>query len=235
MARLVMAAMALIVVIGLIFSSSLALAQDATPKVQVFGGYSLVHADTGKLTGITLDVTLREPSNTFAVPTNFSGWNAEGQYNLGRWLGLAADFSGHSGAPIKAPGAGKVSGLANLTAYSYLFGPVVTYRTSARMTPFAHALFGYDRSSLSASTPSGLSTPVSSAATNYTDFALALGGGLDYYVIRHVSVRVGQLDWFHTSVNLNTFYNNAFGPNLFQGLATRERNLRFSAGIVVAF
>jgi len=229
-----MARSAAATVASIILIAAFACAQDSTPKVQVFGGYSLVHADTGKLTGINLDITLREPSNTFGVPTNFQGWNVEGQYNFDRWVGLVADISERSGPPITFTGDTKVSGLPNLTAYSYLFGPVVSYRTGHRFTPFVHALFGYDRESLSASTPTGLPTPLSSAATTYTDFALALGGGLDYKVFPHISLR-GQLDWFHTSVNLSTFYDDAFGPNLLPNLATREGNLRFSTGIVVGF
>jgi hypothetical protein len=53
--------------------------------------------------------------------------------------------------------------------------------------------------------------------------------------VRHVSVRLGQLDWYHTSIDLNKFYTDAFAGSLFQGLATHQDNLRFSAGAVVWF
>jgi hypothetical protein len=76
---------------------------------------------------------------------------------------------------------------------------------------------------------------VSSAATTYNDFAMALGGGVDCSITRHVSVRLGQLDWYHTSINLNKFYTSAFGGNLLEGLATHQDNLRFSAGAVLRF
>jgi len=221
-------------IIALLLISSFSAAQDSTPKVEVFGGYSFVHADTGKLTGITLDVTLREPSNAFAVGQGFQGWNAEGQYNFDRWVGVVADFAGRSGKPITGTSAVKISGLPDLTAYSYLFGPVVSYRTKSRITPFVHALVGYDRDSLGAAHLSGLPTPVSITKTTYTDFAIALGGGLDYKVISHFALR-GQADWFHTSLNLTNFYNSALGPNLLPNLATRERNVRLSGGIIVSF
>jgi opacity protein-like surface antigen len=229
MTRFAGATIALIVLI-----CSFTFAQEATPKVEVFGGYSLLHADTGGLTGATLDSTLRAPAGTFGVASNFNGWNAEAQYNLKRRLGIVADISGHYGTPITASSSG-VSGLPNINEYSFLAGPVFSFKTRARMTPFVHALFGWDRRSLNASILSGLSSAVSSSATTYSDFAMALGGGLDYKLSRHFAVRVGQLDYLYTGRDLNSFYGSAFGLGLFQGLATHENNLRFSTGIVLRF
>jgi hypothetical protein len=76
MIRLVVATIALIAVIG-----SVAFAQDPTPKVQVFGGYSYVHVDNGGLTGADLDFALRDVNLPFGTASNFTDWNAEGQYN----------------------------------------------------------------------------------------------------------------------------------------------------------
>src|SRR4029077_12075877 len=61
-----------------------ALAQDSTPKVEVFGGYSFMRAGTGGLTGSTLDLQLRQNPGTFGLGSNFNGWNAEAQYNFDR-------------------------------------------------------------------------------------------------------------------------------------------------------
>jgi opacity protein-like surface antigen len=230
MIRFAVATIGLTALIG-----SFAWAQDATPKVQVFGGFSFVHAPTGRLNGETFDVDLREPSNAFGVETNFQGWNAEAQYNFDRWVGIAADFAGRYGAQVKASSVSTGSGFPSGNAYSILAGPVISYRTRSRVTPFAHLLFGWDRTSLSASTITGLATPVPVTATNYSDFAIALGVGVDYRLFRHVGLRVGQLDYYHTSLNLNKFYNNAFDSDQFQGLSTRQRNLRFSTGLVAQF
>jgi opacity protein-like surface antigen len=216
-------------------AGSIVFAQDETPRVQVFGGYSLLHADSGKLNGSTLDVDLRQFPNTFDVRTNFNGWNVEAQYNFGSWVGVAADFSGYNGSPFIVRSPSPVSGLPDGNSYSILAGPVVSYRALKRFTPFAHALFGWNRTSLNASTFTHTSFPVASVSTHYDDFTLALGGGVDYRVFRYFSLRFAQVDWFHTSVNLNSFYGTAFNTTVFQGLATRERNLRVSAGIVVNF
>jgi opacity protein-like surface antigen len=216
-------------------TASFAHAQDATPKVQVFGGYSLLHEDSGRLTGSTLDFNLRQFPNTFDVRTNFNGWNAEGQYNFDHWVGVAVDFSGYYGSPMIVRSPSTVSGVPNGNSYSILAGPVVSYRAFKKMTPFAHALFGWQRTSVSASTFTGTSTPLSSSSTAFNDFTMALGGGVDYKIYRRFDLRLVQLDWYHTSLNLNSFYGNIFDTSLFQGLATRERNLRVSAGIVLKF
>jgi opacity protein-like surface antigen len=232
MIRFAVATITLIILIG-----SFGFAQDATPKVEVFGGYSLVRLDHGGLTGGLLDADLHQASNPFALRTYFlDGWNAEAQYNTGRWLGIAADFGGRYGTPITASRGRTLAGLPKETAYSFLAGPVISYRTKSRITPFAHALFGWERTNLDASTITGsVTSPVSVAATDYNDFAIALGGGVDCSITHHLSLRAGQLDWYHTTVNLNKFYTSAFGGTLLQGLHTNQTNYRFSAGAVVRF
>jgi hypothetical protein len=114
-------------------------------------------------------------------------------------------------------------------------GPLFSYRNKKNATPFAHALLGVDRTTLKASTIMGLPSPFSTTATTYTDVAFALGIGVDYKISHRFSLRLGQLDYYRTTLNLNKFYQSAFGPGLFEGNATREGNLRFSTGIVIQF
>jgi opacity protein-like surface antigen len=232
MIRFAVATMTLAVLLG-----SFAFAQDTTPKVQVFGGYSLLRADHGGLSGALLDVDLNQVSNPFALPTYFfNGWNAEAQYNADRWIGIAADFGGRSGTPITASRDRTLAGLPKETAYAFLAGPVLSYRTKSKFTPYVHGLIGFDRTSLGASTIAGsVNPPVSVNATTYNDFAMALGGGVDYGFTRHFSVRLGQLDWYRTTINLSKFYTSALGGTLLEGLSTRQVNVRFSAGAVVRF
>ena len=226
-----------IATISFIVISSLGFAQDSTSKLQVFGGYSILHADHGGLNGPILDSALGAPSRTFAVASNFNGWNAEAQYNVKRWFGIVADVSGHYGTPVTTSSGSAVSGLPNGNSYAFLFGPALSYHARMRMTPFVHALFGLDRDSLSASTISGLpvTSPGSTGAVTDTGFAMALGGGLDYRLSHHAALRVGQFDYLYTAHDLNSLYGDAFGPGLFEGLAAHENNLRFSTGIVLRF
>jgi opacity protein-like surface antigen len=229
MVRFAVATVILIAAIG-----SSVFAQDTTQKLQVFGGYSLVNEDKGRLNGPLLDLALHQPANTFGVASNFEGWNAEAQYNANRWVGIVADFSGRSGKPITGVNAA-VTGLPNSTAYTVLVGPAISYHNRSRFTPFVHALFGWDRTSLSASTIAGPTSAVSVLAENYTDFAVAFGGGVDCKLAKHFALRLGQVDWFHTSVNLNKVYGGAFDTDEFGSLSTRQRNWRVSAGVIVQF
>lgn len=230
MTRLAVATIALIALLA-----TFVFAQDATPKVQVFGGYSLSYMDNGGLSAQALYTGLRQSTSAFAVESNFHGWDAQAQYNVNHWLGFAADVSGRSGTPLVSSRLGNLSGLPNATGYSFLGGPVATFRNKSRLTPFVHALFGVDRSSLSASTITGLASPVSTLATTYTDVAAALGGGLDVKISQRFALRLPQVDDLYTTRNLNKFYDSAFNNGLFEGLSTHEHNLRISAGIVVRF
>ena len=230
MIRFAAAGTALIVLLG-----PFAFAQEATPKVQVFGGFSLMHLLSGGPNGAPLDVALREPGGTFKTVTNFKGWNAEGQYNLDRWLGIAADFGGRYGSPFTALSVRKIAGLPDGTAYSFMAGPVISYRTKSRLTPFVHLLFGVERASLRASTITAPSGTLPSAATDYTDFTYAAGAGIDYRLSQHFALRLGQLDYFSATLNINKFYHAAFGPNIFAGPSTHQRNARFSTGFVLQF
>ncbi len=207
--------------------------QEPMPKVQVFGGGVIFHADPAGLNPVSIGLGLREPASPFGVTTFFYGWEAQAQYNPTRWVGIAVDFGGRSGPPFTATGG--VTGIPNLTSYSLLAGPVISYRTKSIFTPFLHTLFGWERTNLSASTISGPLEPVTSASTTYNDVVMALGGGVDCRVMRRLSVRLAQVDWYHTSINENLFYGSAYGPDRFLGLGNHEDNIRISTGIVVKF
>jgi len=211
----------------------------AIPKVQVFAGYSLFRADLGHLNSTNFDVDVDLFPNTLVTRNNFNGWSAEAQYNFGPWVGGVVDVSGYSGLPFTpAPGVG---GLPSGSSYSILAGPVVTYRKWKNFNPFAHALFGWNRMSIGASTLTGVTyppaalVPLSSKATSFDDFVMALGAGVDYKLTRRFDLRFGQLEWFRTSLNMNSFYGTAFSSTLVQGFPTKERNLRFSTGVVIKF
>src|SRR5580704_14905494 len=133
--------------------SSFAFAQDATPKVQAFAGYSFVHLMSGGPTIATVDQDLQQITDAFGLASNFNGWSAEGQYNVDRWLGFAADISGRNGTLLTgAPG---ISGMPTGSTYCFLGGPVLSYRTKSKVTPFVHVLAGLDRTSQGSTTITG--------------------------------------------------------------------------------
>jgi opacity protein-like surface antigen len=119
---------------------------------------------------------------------NCHGFGANAAYNFNNWLGGVADF-GICNAPD--------AGFHNAT---YLFGPRVSYRSYGSLTPFGQLLIGDDH--------------VAGGGSASDSFALTLGGGADYKLTDHVSLR-GQVEYLHTH----------FG-------GTGQNNARIEAGIV---
>src|SRR5579864_8448085 len=74
--RLIMLRSAIVSISLMFLICMTAFAQDSTSKVQVFGGYSLVHSGNGGVDGPTLDTTFGAVPGTFGVNRNFSGWDS---------------------------------------------------------------------------------------------------------------------------------------------------------------
>jgi hypothetical protein len=190
--------------------------QDVS-RVEAFGGYSYLGFDTSAvhnaLIGIPSTVTSR---------MNTNGWEASLAYNFNKWGGIEGDFSGHY--------KGDCEGFIGLTCsnLSFMGGPRLTHRRG-NLTVFAHGLFGGDRFSLSASAAS-ISTELFgtpyitgfSVSVYETKFALAAGGGADYVLGKHTSIRIAQVDYMMTK------HFGEFG-------LSHQNNLRVSAGIVFRF
>ena len=158
------------------------MAQDY-PKGEVGGNYTYVRVNPG--------------GGVSGLNCHGGGGSVGG--NLNSYFGVAGEFSGC-----------KVTGLSggSVSAYTYLFGPRLTYRGSGNFEPFAEALFG------------GVHISASGGGLSGSDnaFAMAIGGGADYKVSRSVAIRLIQADYFFTK----------FG-------GTHQNNARIQAGIVFRF
>jgi opacity protein-like surface antigen len=182
-----------------------AAAADDTPKVEVFGGVSFLHIDTMGL-------------NNFGLKANYAGWDAEGQFNINKILGVTADIGGNYGrlqpnTPTKH-------------TYTYVFGPTFSIRRE-HATIFAHTLFGANSTNIlttqSSVAPSGaIITPNSATA-----FAMAWGGGIDLKLSRTFAVRLGQLDWIYTRADLALLKLDGLT------LKDHQNNIRYTGGIVI--
>lgn len=160
-----------------------AAAQDY--KVEVFTGYSYARLET--------------PSPD---RSHLHGWNAAIETKLNPVLGLVADFSGHYGNRLVAPGIEQ-----NINTHAALFGPRL--QMPGRVRPFAHALFGVARGSAG----------VFGSTSGDTAFGMAAGGGIDADLTDsgRVSWRIIQADYL-----MNRFFdrtNNNF--RLSSGLVFR--------------
>ena len=130
------------------------------------------------------------------VSGNGNGGSGAVSYNVTPMIGVVADFGGYTGSAHGFDG----------NIISYMFGPRVSYHTG-KLTPFAQALFGGSR--------------FSASGTSENDFSLAVGGGVDYALTSHFSVRPIQAEYYMTKFS--------------DGANNRQNNFRYSAGIVYRF
>ena len=147
------------------------------------------------------------PATSGSNGFNLNGGSASVAYNFNNWLSGVADFGGYTNTNILGSGA---SG----TLSTYLFGPRVSYHRFSRVTPFGEVLFGV------AHTGANLLN-----TTNSQDaFAMTVGGGVDYRISSHFSVRAAKVDYLLTRFNeFNTTNTQS------------QNNLRVSTGIVFRF
>jgi len=179
------------------------------PGGNIFFGYSYEHA---RIPGPALlpDQGGIATSGSFGL----NGWNASAEMKFLPLIGLVADFSGHYGSQTATTVCGNVSRCVptqakmDNTVYHFLIGPQLSF-TVGRVRPFAHALFGAGHVSES--------TSLAPSSVTETDFAYALGGGVDYKLF-------GPLRW---RVQGDLLRDQFFGPT--------QNNFRFSTGPVLHF
>ena len=181
---------AIVITFMLLGLASMAMAQE-TPKVEIFGGYSLFHWDAQ-------DLASAVPPGT-SINQNIHGWNGSLQFNVNKYLGVVADMSGHYGTPISEAGVGDATG----SIHNFLFGPQVNIR-GKKAKGFVHALFGVNRVSLNDSPAMGF--------TGFSDnaFGMALGGGADVSVTKMIGIRVGQIDYIMSNHDTGLGHQNNF-------------------------
>jgi len=177
-------------------SPAMASAQFLPSGGNAFFGYSYVRGETFVKSG--------PPPGTGGA-ANLSGWevSAEGKYLP--WLGAVADLDWHYGghdASLCQPLGPCTAFRVNASRDTLLFGPRAStvYR---RFRPFADLLFGiaYQSNKGGAISNSDLT------------FAFALGGGVDYQLLRSVWLR-GQVH----AVRTGFFGRSQFDPRISTGI-----------------
>ena len=138
---------------------------------------------------------------------NTNGWELSVEGKVLPWVGIVADFDSHYGSqnfPTACPLGGVCTFNASVTEHNFLFGPRVS-ASVGKIRPFAEALFG------------GAHVALDNGGGSDTSFVTALGGGIDYKIIRPVAWRL-QGDYVQTRF---------FGAT--------QNNVRLSTGIVLRF
>ena len=156
-------------------------AQETTPAWEIYGGYSYLK---GNLNGSGPSFHMN--GGGASVDQNFNNWFG-GRFEVSAWGGT---FQG-----------------ANVTAQTFTFGPVFSYRKFDRFVPYGHAQFGDVHGSAGY-------LGISQSANK---FAMSAGGGVDLKINQFAAIRV-QADYLMT-----TF------------LSQRQDNLQLSTGLVIRF
>ncbi|MGB0034421.1 MAG: outer membrane beta-barrel protein [Candidatus Acidiferrales bacterium] len=168
------------------------MAQDTTPVFEVGGGFQYRSFDT-----------------PLSNRLNMAGWFVTANYNVNRWLGVAAQFDGTRSD--KGP-----NGTWN--DYGFMFGPQIYPFGHHTVTPFFHVLLG--GSHVNVSFPADPINELPALTETDSAFSFEGGGGVDWTITKHFGVRLGELDYEQ---------QRFFGANPVQ------HNYKFSAGVVVRF
>jgi len=135
-----------------------------------------------------------------------NGGSAYFQYNLNKVVGLVGDFGGY------------YNGTHDYKSFSYLFGPRFNLRRS-RFTPYVQFLFGGTDARIRRTDAAG-----NSFTDSRNGFTTAAGGGLDFRLNSHISLKPIQVEYVMTQM-----------PQFATSSNSIQNNLRYSAGLVLRF
>ena len=152
---------------------TLAHAQDKTAKAELFLGYTHFGAGSTSTAGNRM--------------VGLNGGSAAFAFNFNNYFGLVADVGGYDANQLQLTGNGANQPIvvdASGTAYSFLFGPRLSFRRDSRISPFVQVLVGgIHASPVTVSNCAGaFCTPLPSQNA----LAMTGGGGLDFRVTRHI-------------------------------------------------
>lgn len=162
-----------------------------TPKYEISGGY-----------------TYRSNYQVGASKPYFNGFYVSFDRNIFHWLGAAAEFTRTS------KNQGVITG--DYRVYTLMAGPQLYPFGHRKVTLYGHFLFGLARQSVTTVPFAGFGA--NTVTTNLR--AWEVGGGLDWHVSHHWSVRLIQGD---------------FGGANFTGAKTGAGTVRISVGVVYRF
>jgi opacity protein-like surface antigen len=162
--------------------------EPAYPKFEWFGAYSALRASY---------VYINLGDATTNIGSN-AGFEASAIRNLNRYIGIKGDFSAHFGSDAyqitllpacpKTP-CPTVQQDLNLHSrlFNFLAGPEFKLHRRARFTPFVHALYGVEHTTVRWST-SGATLTLAQTVP-HTAFAMAYGAGVDVRITHRASIR----------------------------------------------
>jgi opacity protein-like surface antigen len=179
-------------------------------------------------------------NSLFGNRTGMHGLMSEYTYYFTPRVGITADFSFHQrirSFNTTAAGGGTLQNSLDTRIINVLGGPQVRFPNQTRAVPFIHALFGIANTRFRAEAQQATAggTITNSFETSSTDFAMALGGGLDVGLNGRIGVRVFQIDY--NPVFLRDRSINVTGQNGAVSVQTleskRQDNIRLGFGVLI--
>jgi hypothetical protein len=179
-------------------------------RAEVFGDYTYMQFN---------------PTLTGLQSRALNGGGGGFQVNMRKFFAIKGEFQGYQStqwtlnvtSPLTTPGGAIIpvgTYKSNANMFTYLFGPVIRMPTR-RITPFAEALFGGSNTNLYGRLYSQTITGGQSAEAGGTQhpFTMALGGGFDINVTKHIAIRPAEMDYVltrYTNPFTNTNNQNSF-------------------------
>lgn len=210
--------------------TSLVQAQNSDKRFEGFIGYSNLQVE-----GLP---DRNNPSNAFDDDfldrrKGLHGINGSVTGYFTSYLGLTGDFS-FNRAEDREDFTTFVNTLDTRVTY-FMGGPQLKVRGDSRLQPFGRVLFGGANTRFEVNTSrAGTTGNTSNFDVDSTDFAMAVGGGLDVRLTDRFSIRAVQIDYapvFLRDRTLSVLGSTGAIQN-FTLEGQRQDNLRFSFGIV---
>ncbi|NOT64089.1 MAG: porin family protein [Acidobacteria bacterium] len=215
---------------ALLMLSSATLAQGGKP-VSFFAGYSNLQAegrfDPDNPTQNFNDDFFERRRGAHGVNLAIAGYPT-------KVFGIKGDFSFHRNDDDTDFATGRNS--VETQVYYFMGGPIVKFRNRGRVEPFVHALAGgaHTRFVVDSQNTVANVTTRRTVEANSTDFAAAIGGGVDVRVCDRFSIRAIQVDYapiFLRDRSISVLGTaGALQPFTLEG--QRQDNIRISVGIV---
>lgn len=185
-------------------------------------GYShTAFAQRGELS-VNYSLLVYNPAKSLAANRDLNGGGGSIGLNFGDYFSIKAEFQGYEATTLtfhlaesaNSP-AGTFSTEGNM--FTYLFGPQLTIPLH-RKRIFGEALFGGANTNAYANLFKAADVTGLSATNN--GFAMAVGGGFDFAITKHMALRPVQLDYF-----LTRYEWKPLGIN-------NQSNFRYQGGLV---
>lgn len=196
----------------------------AVPLLLLWAGVPRRAQGQNKEISVNYSYVVYNPAKSIADSRDLNGGGGSAGFNFGDYLTLKGEFEAYSTTTVTfhlQPTPNSAGGTFNTKAdmFTYLFGPQVSIPAS-RKRFFFEGLFGGADTNAYANLFNAAGVTGLKASNN--GFAMAMGGGMDFVVAKHIAIRPVQFDYF-----LTRYEWKPIGIN-------NQSNFRYQAGIVFA-